>query len=209
MKRIIMCLAALCVVLGPPSVRADVVLSLSNITVNAGDTAVVSVNIADTGAVPSALSGYNIPLDITTAAGFTFNGISSFSVVNNLGSFAPEEANAVLNYDFGVSDNGAPLQLGAAPITLFEIEFGVDPGAVAGSVLPVDFEQNPGAPGNPIPTFFSLSLDNAAVNVEDLVASGGATVSDGLITVVGVPEPSNLALAVIGLGGLVLRRRRN
>jgi len=196
-----------------PALQADIIVSLSDVTVNAGSTAVVTASIADTSGAPAELSAYNITLAVDTDSfpGFSFPGLSGFSSSTAVFSnFDPQTdtAGAMQNFDFLVSDSGGNLQLSATGTDLFQIEFEVAADAAPGSLLPVSFVQDPSAAGGaaPQPGFFSFSLDGTTVNGADLP---GLVVNSGSVTVAAVPEPSSMALIMTVFGGLALRRRRS
>ena len=74
MNKITFLLLLLCTVWCAEGVKADITIQLSDVAVSAGNTAVVTASISDTGATPATLSAYNIPLVINNVTGFTFAG---------------------------------------------------------------------------------------------------------------------------------------
>ena len=213
MKKIVVFLALAVMTLTQGSaLQAEIVLELSDVTVAAGSTAVVTASIADTSGSPRVLSEYAITLDINDSVpGFSFAGTSAFSSSTSvLTTFGVQESNpaAGQNFNFGVNGSGGNLTLLATGTDLFQIEFTVDADAQVGAVLPVNFVQDPSASSGtiviPQPTFFSFTLDSEAINGEDLP---GLIVNQGSITVVAVPEPGSLVF-VVAFGGIVLCRRR-
>jgi len=215
MKKVVAFLALAVMTLTQGSVlQAEIVLELSDVTVAAGSTAVVTASIADTSGSSRVLSEYAITLDIDdTVPGFSVDGAGAFSSSTSaLATFGVQESipAAGQNFDFGVNGSGGNLTLSATGTDLFQIEFTVDADAQVGAVLPVNFVPDPSAAAGPTvfpqPTFFSFTLDSESSNGEDLP---GLIVNQGSITVEGVvvPEPGS-AVIVVALGGIVLCRRR-
>ena len=211
MKKIVVFLALAVMTLTQGSaLQAEIVLELSDVTVTAGSTAVVTASIADTSGSSRVLSEYAITLNIDdTVPGFSFAGEDAFSSsTSELTTFGVQESNpaAGQNFNFGVNGSGGNLTLLATGTDLFQIEFTVDADAEVGAILPVNFVQDPSAADGavPQPTFFSFTLDSETINGEDLP---GLTVNQGSITVVAIPEPSSVVI-VVAFGGIVLCRRR-
>ena len=211
MKKIVVFLALAVMTLTQGSaLQAEIVLELSDVTVTAGSTAVVTASIADTSGSSRVLSEYAITLNIDdTVPGFSFAGEDAFSSsTSELTTFGVQESNpaAGQNFNFGVNGSGGNLTLLATGTDLFQIEFTVDADAEVGAILPVNFVQDPSAADGavPQPTFFSFTLDSETINGADLP---GLTVNQGSITVVAIPEPSSVVI-VVAFGGIVLCRRR-
>ena len=217
MKKLTVLFSLLCVVIATQSLRADttsaagpgLTFELGDVFVTAGNTGVVTASVsAAPGLDPQILSTYNIALNIDDLPGFTFNEITPATTDLATFSAAPQP---LLNFDYGISGSGGTIALGATPTALFNVLFDIAPDAVAGSVLPVSFEQNPGfeIPGggfNPFPGSFSVTIDGVSANIADL---GDTVVSNGSVTVTGVPEPSSLLLIMFAAGSLSFRRYRS
>lgn len=216
MKKLTLLFSLLCVVIATQSLRADttsaagpgLTFELSDVFVTAGNTGVVTASVsAAPGLDPQILSTYNIALNIDDLPGFTFNEITSATTDLATFSAAPQP---LLNFDYGISGSSGTIALGATPTALFNVLFDIAPDAVAGSVLPISFEQNPGfeIPSggfNPLPAF-SVTIDGVSANIADL---GDTVVSNGSVTVTGVPEPSSLLLIMFAAGSLSFRRYRS
>ena len=177
------------------SANAQVIFDINEVMVAAGDT--VNVDVFASG--DQTVIGFNLPVDI----GLDGTGVPAGLTLNpGFNSLLPAPSSSVGGpigaADFVANSSdlfGPGASLTATPVSAFTVSFTVDSGVADGTV-------------------FNLGLlDGTGF---DVVGAGGTSIansvqlSGGTITVSNaVPEPSGLALVLVGVGGLMIRRRRN
>jgi hypothetical protein len=214
----LMCVAAFMGI--STSAQAAYVLSLENVTVTAGNQAVVGVFISSDN--NQLLTGYTFPIEIGgngrgLASGLSFPAdpaaeVTTFTTVGitQLGSdILPGPF--VRNYEGIFFDarplNASAIQLSTTPVRLFNLLVDTSASIPGGTVFPVSITDN-STPGSQ----FSLTTLNAVGGVETTVqtiAAGGSAIA-GSITINAVPEPSSVALLTLAgvASGVYVRFRR-
>lgn len=190
--------------------NGDIALSISNVVDDAGENVNVIVSIADpTGS--AVLNNFNLPLDFGSDGNgtpnlFTFNGAANLSSLTN---FAGNTVPSIANYDLQTNGSGGAVVLSSTATPLFSLNFTIDPTAPLNAELPISFENAPAFNGDVNEGFFQLTLDSTSINAADPTFFTVVDPGAGLISLVAVPEPSSIALAMAAFGGLLLRRRRS
>ena len=188
---------------GHANVEADITFILEvDPPVSASDTAFVSVSATSTSG--DSLTGFNLPIDVGAngtglPAVLSFNADPIQNEINNLGidlNVAPFQTGIDM-VDGIVNLSGATdIPLTLAPVKLFDLVLDVASSAPTGS-FPVIF--NSGG------TFFNASGTAAGGGPATIIPP----VAPGSVNIVAnVPEPSSLALVLIGGCGVMLRRRK-
>lgn len=189
---------------------ARVILSIDDIAVPAGTTAVVGVYAAsDNGDV---ISGFNLPLDINSD-GFIDSNSDNVSDLPNGFSFAspalqnlryantgfdmPQPQIGLIEVDGIPTGSGADVLLSSTPTRLFELHVSVAPSVPPGTTVPLQII----VPNSPFQSLFNVAGPNGPTVLAPLA---GQPVL-GSITI--IPEPSS-QLAVLSGAILILCGRR-
>ena len=208
---------------------AAVTLSIGNVRVPAGSTALVGVFAASDAS--DVISGFNLPLDIggpgfngdadvdgrgDLPAGFTYDLSLIRNAVFTDTTFPADRSvpsdptvSDIFNDAYGIdglptATMGDTVTLSTTPTKLFDLAIDVDASVAAGTVLPFSIllpDANPSA--------FDVAGPNGDPTV--LAPAAGVPVT-GSITVTGtsVPEPTTVAIVgVAGVAGLGRGRRRS
>ena len=205
------CLATLALlVLWIWQTQASVMISLDDVTVPAGSTALVGVYAtSDQGDV---MSGFNLPFDINNdgyvdatgdgtsdlPAGFSLNSPPMINMIYaNAGFDLPQPQIVLIGVDGIPTGSGADANLSGIRTKLFDLSLHVDAAAVPGTRLPLSII----VPNAPFQALFNIAGTNSPTVAAPVV---GQPV-EGSITVA-LPEPSVVSLSAI-LVGLLFRRR--
>jgi hypothetical protein len=184
---------------------AAISISIANVSVFAGTTAVVGVYASSNDG--DIISGFNLPLDINDdgmealPTGFTLNG-SGFSnaVYANTGLDTLEPQITLINVDSIPTGSGTNIMLSTTPTLLFDLDVNVAGSVAAGTVVPLEIE----VPASPYSPLFNV----AGPDTPTVAAPVIGTPVDGSITVVAVPEPAAiLPVALVALLGVAGSRR--
>jgi len=194
---------------GSAPARANIILSLTPVSVNAGEVgAHFDVNVQNTGSIQN-LASFSLALSVSDTritftggntstllpylfAGDSFDGINGFPFV----TIPPP--NGLLVQASDLSDSGAGVAMGTTTLGLGRIFFDVAPNAAPGSI---SVTLVPGC----------LSADSCTSMADANLDAVPFSLSDGRITIngaAGVPEPSTLIVSLFGVSLLAWRRRR-
>ncbi len=197
--------------LSPLSCRADVILSIDNVTVAPGQTAVVGVYAAsDSGDI---LTGFNLPLDFNNdgpsplIAGFSFGTPTLSNILYANTNFDIPASAALAQVDAIPTGSGASITLSAIPTKLFDLRINVAPFVAQGTVVPISIE----VPQAPLSSLFNIAGfadGNIGGPRPDVLLPTLGVPALGSITVSVVPEPSTLGIAALSAIGVLVGRRR-
>ena len=208
-------LAALAGVLmfGPSASRGAVILSVDDVFVAPGETAVVGVYASSTAS--EVISAFNLPFDFNNdgfvdadgdtisdlPAGFTLGTPPSLAAEYSVGLDRPMPQVELIDADVIINTNNVhDVTLPATRLKLFDIVFEVDASVSPGTVVPLRLF----APDAPFTGLFRVSGPAGTISPADVAAPLPGAPVFGSITV--VPEPAGIAGGV-GLAMILLTRR--
>ena len=198
-------LAAGLALLCAPAAHADLVFSVNDVTAVAGSTGntTLEVSLTNDGSVDSPLiAAFQFQLTVSGASGVTFTD-ADISTANNPYIFGADTSAPPLSFDsfpntqftasdvFSVMNSGVAIEAGDT-VGLGRVTFDVAPtasGVVPVTIVPDLVDSVLDIDGNPIPLPYQF------VN--------------GSVQVSGVPEPSSLVLALLGITAVCLGRSRH
>ena len=200
-------------VFGPSASRGAVILSVDDVSVAPGETAVVGVYASSTAS--DVISAFNLPFDFNNDGfidannddvsdlpdGFTLGTPPSLAAEYSVGLDRPMPQVELIGADVIVNTNNVhDVTLSATPLKLFDIVFEVDAGVAPGTVVPLRLF----VPDAPFAGLFRVSGAAGSSAAADVVAPTAGAPVFGSITV--VPEPAGIAGGV-GIAMILLTRR--
>ncbi len=191
--------------------RAGIVLTVDNVTVFAGQTAIVGVYATSTSG--DIMTGFNLPLDFnrdgnaSLPLGFSYESpVIAHAIFSNTGFDRPASI-VFANVDSIPTGSGENVTLGLTPIRLFDLRVNVAGTVAVGTVLPIDIE----IPPTPLQSLFNVAgyaNGNLAAGKPIVFLPSPGVAAFGSITITAVPEPSVLALIATLSSGFILKRTR-
>ena len=191
--------------------RGDIIMTMDNVTVFAGQTA--SVGVYATSTSGDIMTGFNLPMDFnfdgnaTLPFGFSYGSpVLTNAIFSNTGFDRPASI-GFANVDAIPTGSGANLTLGLTPIKLFDIRVNVAGNVPVGTVLPIDIE----IPATPLQSLFNVAgyaNGNLASGKPVVLSTAPGVIAFGSITIVSVPEPSCLLLIAALACGFLLKRTK-